>query len=111
MLPTCQPRHSRLEENRCINMQAILVLPAWKSAQFWAIVFPDGFHCIDICVSISAFRPRIIRGRFCSNFLLQGHTAFPFLALYLRSRGTRYSGRAGTIPCPDIPFLPHLALQ
>ena len=35
------------------KMQAILVIPAWRSAAFWAFVFPDGCHAIDICISIS----------------------------------------------------------
>ena len=91
------------------TMQAILIVPAWRSAQFWVFLFPDGHHAIDICVSVSAFRPRIKRGKYCSNFLLQGKTSFPFLALYLRSSGLGYSGLSGTVACPDIPFISCLA--
>ena len=87
------------------RMQAILIVPAWKSASFWAFAFPDGIHAIDICISISAFRPCIIRGRFCSNFLMQGHTAFPFLAMYIRSPGSGYSGQPGSVQCPDVPYV------
>ena len=87
------------------NMQAILVVPAWRSASFWSFLFPDGVHALDICVSISAFRPFLLRGRFCSNLLMQGRPAFPFLALYLRSPGCGYSGLPGSVRCPDLPFV------
>ena len=90
-------------------MQAILVIPAWRSAHFWPIIFPDGQHAIDICVSLTSFCPCIIRGPFCSNYLLQGRPAFPFLALYLRSAGTGYSGLAGSVSCPQTPYLPCLS--
>lgn len=87
------------------RMQAILVVPAWKSAFFWTFPFPNGLHAVDICISISAFGPFIIQGRFCSNFLLQGNPAFPFLALYLCSAGLGYSGLKGSVPCPDVPYI------
>ena len=86
-------------------MQAILIVPAWKSASFWALVFPDGVHATDLCVSISAFRTCIVGGTYCSNFLMQGHTAFPFLALYLRSAGHGFTGRSGSVRCPDVPYV------
>ena len=86
------------------RMQAILVVPAWRSAFFWAFLFPDGVHALDLCVSISAFRPHLIRGRFCTNLLMQGRTAFPFLALFLRSPGCGYSGQSGTVRCPELPY-------
>lgn len=88
------------------NMQAILVVPAWRSAQFWPFIFPNGSHALTICTAISAFRPLIVRGPYCSNFLMQGRPAFPFLALYLRSAGEGYTGRSGSVRCPSIPYSP-----
>ena len=88
------------------RMQAILIVPAWRSAQFWPFIFPDGSHAIDICTTVSAFRPLIIRGRYCSNYLMQGRPAFPFLALYLRSAGLGYSSCSGSVLCPSIPYTP-----
>ena len=85
-------------------MQAILIIPAWRSAQFWPFLFPDGLHAIDMCVSLVVFRPFIVRGPYCSNYLLQGRTAFPFLALYLRSTGLGFSNRPGSVHCPQIPY-------
>ena len=96
---------SALKKIAASTMQAILVVPAWRSSSFWNFVFPNGVHAVDICVSISAFRPHLIRGRFCSNMLMQGRTSFPFLALYLRSSGRGYSGRSGSVRCPDLPFV------
>ena len=87
------------------TMQAILVVPAWRSSSFWTFLFPDGIHAIDMCVSISAFRPFLIRGRFCSNLLMQGRPSFPFLALFLRSHGRGFSGSAGSVQCPDLPYI------
>ena len=36
-------------------MQAILIVPAWRSAQFWPFLFPDGLHAIDMCVSLCIY--------------------------------------------------------
>ena len=94
-----------LKKIAATTMQAILVVPAWRSAQFWVFLFPDGTHAIDICVAVTSFRPFIVRGPYCSNYLLQGRPAFSFLALYIRSGGAGYSGRADSVACPPIPFM------
>ena len=93
------------------RMQAILVIPAWRSAQFWPFLFPNGTHALQMCTAVSAFRPLIIRGPYCSNCLMQGRPAFPFLALYLRSAGQGYSGLPGTVLCPSIPYVPCSAIE
>ena len=82
------------------NMLAILCVPAWRSAAFWPILFPDGVHAIDICKKILVKRPWIIRGKFCANKLMQGQTKFPFLMLYIRARAEGYSGESGSVRCP-----------
>ena len=84
------------------KMMAILVMPAWTTSNFWSTLFPDGSHALDICVHIKLFRPHVIRGIFCQNKLMQGRTAFPFLALYLRSTGAGYIHVSGSVKCPPL---------
>ena len=84
------------------QMMAILVVPAWTSAAFWPILFPDGQKAISSCVNIKLFRPHVIRGQFCQNKLMQGRTAFPFLAVYIRSNRQGYVHQSGKIECPEI---------
>ena len=84
------------------KMMAILVIPAWRSSAFWNLVFPDGRHAIQSCVHIAKFRPHVVRGKFCDNKLMQGRTAFPFLALYLRSEGNGHDHICGQKECPQI---------
>ena len=83
----------KIEESR---MHAIVCIPAWRSAAFWTVVFPDGKQVLEIR------RPWIVRGKFCTNKLLQGRTKFPFIVMYIRSAGLRYTGRSGRLECPDF---------
>ena len=87
------------------SMQAVLIVPAWKSSYFWPFLFPNGSYAVDFCVSISQIRPFLIRGPYCSNPLMQGRPSFSFLALYLRSSGSGYSGLSGLIECPRLHYL------
>ena len=84
------------------RMLAILCVPAWRSASFWPVLFPDGEYAIESCKRIILKRPWIIRGRYCTNKVMQGRTAFPFLFIYLKSRGAGHTGRCGSIKCPAI---------
>ena len=82
------------------KMMAILVVPVWKAAAFWPLLFPDGKHGVECCVSIRLFRPHVVRGQFCQNKLMQGRTAFPFLAVYMRSAGEGHTHRSGAVTGP-----------
>ena len=84
------------------NMMAILVVPAWRTAPFWSALFPDGQKAVRECISIKLFRPHVVIGKFCMNKLMQGRTAFPFLALFLRSTGRGYVHASGDTECPDF---------
>ena len=82
------------------TMMAILIVPEWRTASFWNMLFPDGRNALRSCVAIRAFRPHIKRGKFCQNKLMQGKTAFRFLALYIRSRGNGYMHESGKVQIP-----------
>ena len=82
------------------TMMAILVVPVWKSAAYWPLLFPDGETAVESCTSIQLFHPHVVRGRFCQNKLMQGRTAFPFIAVYMRSNGSGHTHRTGTVRCP-----------
>ena len=84
------------------RMTANLVVPVWRSAAFWPFLFPDGRTAIQQRWKITLFCPHVIRGQFCYNPLLQGRTAFPFLALFLTSAGFGYHPRSGLISCPSL---------
>ena len=101
----CPPTHligDALKRAEQTKMMAILVCPAWKSATYWNILFPDGKHAVSSCVAVKLFRPHVLRGRHCHNRLLQGRTAFPFIAMYLRTKGTGYEHASGRIACSDF---------
>ena len=83
------------------RMMAILTVPAWRSAPFWPVLFPDGQRAVTSCVSLKLFHPHVIRGKFCQNKLMQGRTSFPFLAIYLRSTGEGHSHESGKCRVPS----------
>ena len=85
-----------LKKVEATKTMTILVVPAWKSASFWNVLFPDGRRAVESCVHIKEFRPHVIRGKFSHNKLMQGRAAFPFLALYMRSKGTGHMHASGT---------------
>ena len=87
----------KIESSR---MMAILVVPAWRSAAFWPMLFPDGKNAVKSCVSVRSFNPHVVRGQYCQNKLMQGKTAFPFLAMYLRATGTGQEHHSGKATCP-----------
>ena len=96
----CPPTHLVTDAIRKIEatkMMAIVVIPAWRTATFWNAAFPDGRHAIASCVHVEEVRPHIIRGKFCTNKLMQGRTSFPFLALYIKSRGSGSSLETGKV--------------
>ena len=86
-----------LKKIEATKMMAILVVPAWRSAAFWNMIFPDGRHAVQSCVGLRVLRPHIVRGKFCQNKLMQGRTAFPFIALYMRSEGAGHTHISGRI--------------
>ena len=101
----CPPTHlisETLKKAEETTMMGILVCPAWKSSSFWPTLFPDGRRAVHSCVAIRVIRPHVLRGRHCFNKLLQGRTAFPFLAMYLRTSGEGYKPVSGEIHCPDF---------
>ena len=83
------------------RMSGILVVPLWRSASFWTTLFPDGQRAFAQCWKVTKFHPHVIRGRFCYNPLLQGTTAFPFLAFFFVSAGCGYRPLAGPVICPQ----------
>ena len=82
------------------RMSGILVVPLWRSALFWTTLLPDGRHFIPQCWKVIKIHPHIVRGRYCYNPLMQGSTAFPFLAVYFVSAGTGYHCTSGSLLCP-----------
>ena len=97
---TCPPTNLVIQAIKKIlntNMKAVVAVPAWRTAQFWPFLFPDGEHAIQECVQLRVVQPYLIRGQFCHNKLLQGRTSFPFVVLYVRSEGGGYKGTAGRI--------------
>ena len=42
------------------RMTAILVVPRWRSAAFWPVLFPDGKKPHSVCWKIEVFRPHIV---------------------------------------------------
>ena len=81
-------------------MMAVLIVPEWRTASVWNMLFPDGNNAIESCVAVKAFRPHLKRGKFCQNKLMQGRTAFRFLALYIRSKGRGYEFASGKVRRP-----------
>ena len=85
----------------CVTrMSGILVVPLWRSALFWTTLLPDGRHFIPQCWKVVKIHPHIVRGQYCYNPLMQGTTAFPFLALHFVSAGTGYQCISGSLRCP-----------
>ena len=83
------------------RMSGILVVPLWRSAVFWTTLFPDGRHAVPQCWKIVKFYPHVVRGPFCYNPIMQGTTAFPFLAIFFVSAGFGYRPMSGHIMCPQ----------
>ena len=86
----CPPVHLVVDSIKKIEesvMMAILIVPVWPTANFWTMLFPDGRHAVQSCIRIKRINPHIIRGKYCQNRLMQGRTAFPFVAMYLKAAG------------------------
>ena len=102
---TCPPVYlaaDALKKIEHTRMMAILVVPVWRSATFWSLLFPDGETAVESCVRIQLFHPHVVRGQFCQNKLMQGRTAFPFIAVYLRSHGAGHTHKVGKITMPNM---------
>ena len=86
---------------RSTDMTGILIIPVWRTAVFWPFVSPDGVHVNECFEGVRSFRPYILQGETNSgNNLLKGFTAFSFLALIIRSRGTSGTNKAGGVKLP-----------
>ena len=82
----CPPTSLVIQAIRKIGvsrMRAILVVPAWPSSIFWSFLFPDGERAQRMTKDLVMFRTFVLRGQYCDNKLMQGHTKFPFLAFFL----------------------------
>ena len=100
---TCPPTSLIIQAMQKIgatDMKAILVVPAWPTAIFWTFLFPDGERAQEMVEAAELVQPFIIRGQFCDNKLLQGRTSFPFLVMYIRSKGRGYRHRSGKVEDP-----------
>ena len=82
------------------RMSGILLVPLWRSSLFWTTLFPDGHRLIRQCWKVVKLHPHIVRGQYCYNPLMQGTTAFPFLAIYFASAATGYDATRLSLPCP-----------
>ena len=97
---TCPPIYlipDAIKKIESTRMQAIFIVPEWRTSSFWAMLFPDGKHALESCKHIRIIKPHIIRGEYCQNRLLQGYTKFAFIALYIVSEGKGYKHKSGTI--------------
>ena len=95
------PTIHKIEES---VMLALLIVPAWSSAQFWPFLFPDGKHARKSVTKVVQFWPTVWRGKYCYNKHMQGKTLFSFLALYIRADGTGMNMTAGQQECPYIQY-------
>ena len=82
------------------GLRGVLVVPAWRTALFWAVLFPDGKHATECFSAAVSCRPFLLQGTSNgTNNLMKGYTAFPFLLLAICSSGSgsMKAGRA-TVP-------------
>ena len=96
----CPPIHlipDAIKKVESTRMSAIFIVPEWRTAAFWALLFPNGGNAVQSCTHIKRFRPFLLRGEFCQNKLLQGHTKFAFLAMFLDSKGAGYAHESGRV--------------
>ncbi len=67
------------------TMTGVLVVPEWRSASFWAVLFPDGDRLHPRWTDLWRFKPFILSGPFSASPVLQGFTPFAWRALYWQS--------------------------
>ena len=85
----CPPVHLLADAIKRVEnakMMAIVVFPAWKTASFWNVAFPNGRHAVTACKAIKLFRPHVVRGRFCDNRVMQGRTCLLYTSPSPRDR-------------------------
>ena len=63
------------------NVKGVLIFPLWKSATFWPLLFPDGFHSVWPAQSVHLFDPFINVGQFYAG-VMNGKNAYLFAAIF-----------------------------
>ena len=63
------------------NAKGVIVLPAWKSATFWPVFFPDGCHSSWPAQSVQPFDPFIQLGQFYAG-VMNGKNDYLFIAIF-----------------------------
>jgi hypothetical protein len=62
------------------NVNGVLIIPAWKSANFWPFLFPNSFSKPNKVVEMREIHPNIIQNQRALS-PLSGQTSFSFLLL------------------------------
>ena len=63
------------------SVKGVIVFPAWKSAIFWPIFFPDGHHSLWPATSVHSFDPFIRVGQFYAG-VMNGKNSYDFIAIF-----------------------------
>ena len=63
------------------NVSGAIILPVWKSATFWPVFFPDGFHSSWPAQSVEVFDPFIRLGQFYAG-VMSGKNDYLFVAIF-----------------------------
>ena len=66
---------------RC-KATATVIVPVWRSAYFWPLLYPDGIRMANFVTEFFVFRPYFVAGE--NNTVFVGRTKFSMLALYCR---------------------------
>ena len=64
-----------------INSKGVIIFPAWKTANFWPVFFPDGRHSSWPAQSVQPFDPFISLGQFYAG-IMNGKNDYHFIAVF-----------------------------
>ena len=62
-------------------VKGVIILPAWKTATFWPVIYPDGIHSSWPAQSAHRFDPFINVGQFYAG-VMNGKNNYVFIAIY-----------------------------
>ena len=63
------------------DVKGVIVFPAWKTATFWPVLFPDGIHSSWPANSVQIFDPSITLGQFYAG-VMNGKNDYHFVAIF-----------------------------
>ena len=88
-----------------LNSRGVLVFPAWKTATFWPVIFPDGSHSTWPAQSVHSFDPFINVGQFYAG-VMNGRNSYLFVAIFFDTSiwAPSSSSLCHLSPCPCFPL-------